>query len=291
MGLVIKSLHGRYGGQSGSRGVRELTEDRRRTFNWGPLANAWSVGSSIIGAIGLLNITQGMLELKNGLRQLVDAWQAVVSPVARFLFGWIRIELNVDLPLWFEDYLAIGVIVGFSIVRAVLIAVADLNKRHAVMKGWRREASAAWVEFLDHAAVRRKLDQVQFDEQLDRLLYELDRIAAGAGLSETLQSLRTSTEKSLRFANSPTLREFSFPKIRSEWFDTFDLHAPEGVSLVDLAAYWLLLPAWPSMLFLTTLRVALASTNVMPRFLAHAFGFLIAFVVIVAANFAFFWLP
>jgi hypothetical protein len=76
---------------------------------------------AILGALGLLSLAEDLLQWQDQFQTWIDAWQAFSRPIAMFLFGWLANLSPWELPDWWMDYIAMGIIVSASSARSITI--------------------------------------------------------------------------------------------------------------------------------------------------------------------------
>jgi len=282
--------------------------------------NAISVLSSIASAVTLLSVFDNLVAIREEMRQFIDAWSAVVSPISRFLFGWIRDFIPFELPSAFEDYLVVGVLTGVSSTRAWLVAV---SQNHAVAQSL--PAIARLSKDLDEvqdkvvAFVRdkSKINDPDFEWARLELLGQLSDLAEDdldwlrtyRGKLDSLGSLQVRGDTPSKIANhskasgmssSDTLKFYGgfFNERLGEWRRELNQRRRDIRKLAGeisftpwyIFVFWILIPVWPVMISLIAVRAyRLKKSRVV--FFLHSFGFVIAFILLVAMLYVFLYLP
>lgn len=81
----------------------------------------------LLGAIGLVSLVDGLVDLPSDIGLWIDAWQAVTRPIWNFLLGWLFAFFSIDFPWWVADYLTLGFITLGSGIRVAKIYGADVS--------------------------------------------------------------------------------------------------------------------------------------------------------------------
>jgi hypothetical protein len=82
-----------------------------------PFARLYAHISGIGGAVGVISLFRDAVEWRGFFRDLVEFWGAYVTPIARFLFGWIELIVPVTFPSLLYDYLMLGLIFALGVPR------------------------------------------------------------------------------------------------------------------------------------------------------------------------------
>jgi hypothetical protein len=266
------------------------------------IAYVVAIPGTIMASFSLLGIVSGFVELKKGLRELIEAWQAVVAPIGRFVFGWLRGWVP-DLPPHTEDYLTLGVIVGFASARGVLFAMEEINRKRAPLLYQFHEANFA-TNAIGSAPTR---EQVRYDFKRASEVVSFWKALRACGISGPDFPQRDEFNAvCAAFARGPAetalsvdrvvvmdvlLFVYDHPTFVRNMTKEYYAKIPESLDVGEVFGYFFLLPVWPITLTNFVLRVQRLSSDRMPIFLMHTLGFLVLAIVLVAGSYAFFWLP
>lgn len=82
---------------------------------------------ALLGAVGILGLVDGLLQLPKYLAQWVNAWQEITRPVWEFLLGWFFSIFDMSVPFYVSDYFTMVAITAAACFRVIK---ADEKKDH-----------------------------------------------------------------------------------------------------------------------------------------------------------------
>jgi len=85
--------------------------------------------STFLTIAGLPTLTQNLIAWEGFFLDLVRLYQDIMYPI----YGWLLSWFPFTFPLWINDYLTIGFLIGTSYVQAILITERD-NKTFSSIK-------------------------------------------------------------------------------------------------------------------------------------------------------------
>lgn len=78
-----------------------------------------TIPGGFLGALGLIGLFKGSLELQKDILYLVDTYTKITNPIIETIFGPIFNFIGLDLLQPIKTYLSIGVIVALSLARMI----------------------------------------------------------------------------------------------------------------------------------------------------------------------------
>jgi len=257
--------------------------------------------ASIAGALSFANIFKDALALRELFRNLLDAWIAVIHPIADFLFGWIALlwhwlRIPIPLPAEHKDYLIIGVVVCAAMVRAAL-----LGNRQAQFMPELVEHAYSQLRAGRTATIDKITDEIA---EIDAsLAYEIDKKAQfdlkGAFREASVPRRDYEKERHYREFHGVEIpiadSEATFEDWARAFWDRHEQRALEQASALSTGSrelLWLALggfPIWP-IAFVVSLRTVSDDTPLdLVDYLLNASLFLVYFCVLVLVNYAWFF--
>ncbi|ERP95731.1 hypothetical protein Q669_29625 [Labrenzia sp. C1B10] len=81
-----------------------------------------TIPGGFLGALGLISLFKGSLELQKDILYLVNTYVKITNPIVDYTFGYLFSLVKIDLSQFIKTYLSIGIIITIAFVKMIIFS-------------------------------------------------------------------------------------------------------------------------------------------------------------------------